>query len=267
MADPIFSPDGQFMWDGSQWIPAPPASQPQATHGLGTNLHDSVMQATGDIIQGTSTRIDRVVINQTAAQPIQPTAHATPVTSSTEQCSNCLQPITLQNTRLKCQGFDHKNQTTCKETFCSSCELWWTRMARPPNIAPLCQVHFKGKKLQLDNKLPKVSVISQSKRAIILLSEDGNTSIHFKISYHPYLGFFKIRIGDQTKRIFQTRKNTMKMGGNPRCRFMFEDVVCKHPHNDYSVDCWVDAGLWTGSAHLHSLKITYKGHLIFYELF
>jgi hypothetical protein len=101
MADPVFSPDGQFMWDGSQWIPAPPASQPQSAHGFGTNLHDSVMQATGDIIQGTSTRIDQVVINQAAAQPVQPTVPATTVTPSTENCTNCLQPITFQNTRLK----------------------------------------------------------------------------------------------------------------------------------------------------------------------
>jgi hypothetical protein len=146
MADPLFSPDGQFMWDGSQWIPAPPASQPQATHGLGTNLHDSVMQATGDIIQGTSTRIDQVVINQTSAQPVQSTIPTAPVTPSTENCTNCLQPITLQNTRLKCQFINHKNQASCTETFCSSCELWWTQTARPPSIAPLCRTHFEAKK-------------------------------------------------------------------------------------------------------------------------
>lgn len=146
MADPVFSPDGQFMWDGSQWIPAPPASQSQATHGLGTNLHDSVMQATGDIIQGTSTRIDRVVINQTAAQPVQSSIPTAPVTPSTENCTNCLQPITFQNTRLKCQFINHKNQASCTETFCSSCELWWTQTARPPSIAPLCQTHFDAKK-------------------------------------------------------------------------------------------------------------------------
>jgi len=155
MGDPVFSPDGQFMWDGSQWIPAPPASQPQTTHDYGTNLHDSVMQATGDIIQGTSTRIDSVVIHQTASQPIQPTVQATPVSSSTEHCSNCLQTITSQNTRLKCQYLDQKHQPSCTETFCTSCELWWSQTARPPSIAPLCQIHFKASKEQRIQKNQK----------------------------------------------------------------------------------------------------------------
>ncbi len=26
MSDPIISPDGQFMWTGSDWIPVPPKS-------------------------------------------------------------------------------------------------------------------------------------------------------------------------------------------------------------------------------------------------
>ena len=39
MAGPTFSPDGHWMWDGSNWIPAPPTSPPpqQAT------IHDSVL--------------------------------------------------------------------------------------------------------------------------------------------------------------------------------------------------------------------------------
>ena len=28
MTDPVISPDGKFMWTGSEWIPAPPTSEP-----------------------------------------------------------------------------------------------------------------------------------------------------------------------------------------------------------------------------------------------
>jgi len=39
MADPIFSPDGKFMWTGSDWIPSPPTSSQSAN----VNLQDSVV--------------------------------------------------------------------------------------------------------------------------------------------------------------------------------------------------------------------------------
>ena len=29
MTDPVYSPDGKFMWTGSEWIPAPPAAEPE----------------------------------------------------------------------------------------------------------------------------------------------------------------------------------------------------------------------------------------------
>ena len=43
MADPVFSPDGKWMWIGSEWIPAPPTSLQSAE----VNLRDSVIS--GDI--------------------------------------------------------------------------------------------------------------------------------------------------------------------------------------------------------------------------
>jgi len=39
MSDPIMSPDGNFMWTGSEWIPAPPSSSQVAN----VNLQDSVI--------------------------------------------------------------------------------------------------------------------------------------------------------------------------------------------------------------------------------
>ena len=45
MADPIFSPDGKWMWTGSEWIPAPPTSASSADSTI--NLQDSMMS--GDV--------------------------------------------------------------------------------------------------------------------------------------------------------------------------------------------------------------------------
>lgn len=47
MADPIYSPDGKWMWSGDDWIPAPPGqTSPQI------NMQDSVIA--GDIVQNTT---------------------------------------------------------------------------------------------------------------------------------------------------------------------------------------------------------------------
>ncbi|MBT05095.1 MAG: hypothetical protein CMA92_04950 [Euryarchaeota archaeon] len=45
MSEPIFSPDGKFMWSGSEWIPAPP----KASQTL--NMQDSVIG--GDVVHNT----------------------------------------------------------------------------------------------------------------------------------------------------------------------------------------------------------------------
>ena len=52
MADPIFSPDGKWMWTGDEWIPSPPKS----SKSVDLNLQDNVIG--GD-----------VNINQTIVQP------------------------------------------------------------------------------------------------------------------------------------------------------------------------------------------------------
>jgi tetratricopeptide (TPR) repeat protein len=49
MADPIFSPDGKWMWTGSEWIPAPPSSASGANST--TNLQDSMMSGNVNVEQ------------------------------------------------------------------------------------------------------------------------------------------------------------------------------------------------------------------------
>jgi len=40
MSEPIYSPDGKWMWSGTEWIPAPPKSSSPSAN---VNLHDSVI--------------------------------------------------------------------------------------------------------------------------------------------------------------------------------------------------------------------------------
>ena len=39
MAEPVFSPDGRYMWTGSEWIPAPPESE-SSTNDVDNNQKD-----------------------------------------------------------------------------------------------------------------------------------------------------------------------------------------------------------------------------------
>ena len=46
MSDPVYSPDGKFMWSGSEWIPAPPKGNQTL------NMQDSVVG--GDVVHNLS---------------------------------------------------------------------------------------------------------------------------------------------------------------------------------------------------------------------
>ncbi|MED5308246.1 MAG: hypothetical protein VYA95_02745, partial [Candidatus Thermoplasmatota archaeon] len=45
MSEPVYSPDGKFLWTGSEWIPVPPESSQTV------NLQDSVIG--GDVVHNT----------------------------------------------------------------------------------------------------------------------------------------------------------------------------------------------------------------------
>ena len=45
MSEPVISPDGKFMWSGSEWIPAPPKGNQTL------NMQDSVVG--GDVVHNT----------------------------------------------------------------------------------------------------------------------------------------------------------------------------------------------------------------------
>ena len=43
MADVTYSPDGKFMWTGTEWIPAPPNAASSGEQAPSLNMQDSVM--------------------------------------------------------------------------------------------------------------------------------------------------------------------------------------------------------------------------------
>lgn len=57
MADAVISPDGKWMWSGSEWIPAPPNQSSQQL-----NMQDSVIA--GDVISNTTIHNDPSVVTE-----------------------------------------------------------------------------------------------------------------------------------------------------------------------------------------------------------
>ncbi len=85
MADPVYSPDGKFMWTGTDWIPAPPTTEePNAPSEQALNMQDSVIG--GDVVHSTVINNDPAavttaviaalqqmgMVNQTPAAPVAP---------------------------------------------------------------------------------------------------------------------------------------------------------------------------------------------------
>lgn len=137
MGDRVLSPDGQWMWTGSEWIPAPPSAS--VTEPQIASVQDSVLQ-TGDLVRGA--KIDTVIINQSAAEASAPAPSPPVVPAQQQLCPNCRQVIVPGGSRLlRCQA------GSCDVEFCTGCEVWWTGTPRPDSIAPLCRDHYTQSKL------------------------------------------------------------------------------------------------------------------------
>ena len=71
MAGGTFSPDGKYMWTGSEWIPAPPKGDdeekvaPQNT----LNMQDSVMS--GDIVHNTVINNDATTVTTAVIEALK----------------------------------------------------------------------------------------------------------------------------------------------------------------------------------------------------
>lgn len=69
MADPTYSPDGKFIWTGSEWIPAPPTSEPQEPNDQVINMQDSVIG--GDVVHSTVIHNDPVAVTAAVIAALQ----------------------------------------------------------------------------------------------------------------------------------------------------------------------------------------------------
>ena len=63
MSDPIFSPDGKFMWSGTEWIPAPPSG------GNAIEMKDSVIG--GDVVSNTTINNDPQAVTGAVISALQ----------------------------------------------------------------------------------------------------------------------------------------------------------------------------------------------------
>ena len=66
MTDHIISPDGKFMWTGSEWIPAPPTTTTETTSSASVSLQDSMVGGDIQISQSSSSPEGKVSLQDSA---------------------------------------------------------------------------------------------------------------------------------------------------------------------------------------------------------
>ena len=69
MADVTYSPDGKFMWTGSEWIPAPPSADSIEGQAPSLNMQDSVMS--GDIVHNTVINNDATAVTSAVIEALK----------------------------------------------------------------------------------------------------------------------------------------------------------------------------------------------------
>ena len=71
MADPVYSPDGKFMWTGEEWIPAPPTAEdaPNQPSEQTINMQDSVIG--GDVVHKTVINNDPAAVTSAVITALQ----------------------------------------------------------------------------------------------------------------------------------------------------------------------------------------------------
>jgi hypothetical protein len=115
MTKPVFSPDGKFMWTGSEWIPAPPSSGQSAK----ISVQDSVVSGDVNITQ------NKTIINESKAR---------------KSCLNC---GAIGSILIACSG-SSKKRPNCRDIdYCDFCEerLWTKRLRK---IGKLGDRHADG---------------------------------------------------------------------------------------------------------------------------
>ena len=71
MSDPVLSPDGKFMWTGTEWVPAPPNAEPEPQNPSeqALNMQDSVVG--GDVVHSTVIHNDPTAVTTAVIAALQ----------------------------------------------------------------------------------------------------------------------------------------------------------------------------------------------------
>lgn len=71
MSEPVFSPDGKYMWTGEEWIPVPPTSENESNDSVGQslNMQDSVIG--GDVVHSTVINNDAATVTSAVIEALQ----------------------------------------------------------------------------------------------------------------------------------------------------------------------------------------------------
>ena len=125
-----FSPDGKWMWNGTDWIPAPPNSSPSKNEGQLISKTNTAINMQDSVIGGD------VTIHQSNASEIAEAVNAGRV---------CMKCNSLSNNMYSCESTD------CDLAFCFACMQKYIHGHRIIDYK-LCQNHYyaEEKGIELD---------------------------------------------------------------------------------------------------------------------
>ena len=98
MTDPVISPDGKWMWTGSEWIPAPPAAE-----SVSVSMQDSVIAGDVNITQNNAEDIAAAMV--TALERIGFTGQSSPSELTPSQEAEVKQVLEMSE-QLASQGIE-----------------------------------------------------------------------------------------------------------------------------------------------------------------
>ena len=122
MSDPIMSPDGKFMWTGSEWIPAPPVPAPASASA---NIVDSVVM--GNVSINDTSAISNAVQNASQCRNCSSNNVSIIICSECKEqafCSVCRDEIVAKRLELggEMSSIDlDKFSSLCNARTCNSC--------------------------------------------------------------------------------------------------------------------------------------------------
>ena len=139
-----FSPDGKWMWNGTDWIPAPPNSSPPGNEGQLISKTNTAINMQDSVIGGD------VTIHQSNASEIAEAVNAGRV---------CMKCNSLSNNMYSCESTD------CDQVFCFACMQKFIHGHRIIDYK-LCQNHYYAEEKGLEQDVEFVNWQNKISRLI-----------------------------------------------------------------------------------------------------